>query len=466
MNEQKKESYEKHGNLEIHSYSLSQGLINFHVGAFGAYVFFFYETEILLNVILLALAMTIYIIWDAINDPLLGNITDRTYNFTKKWGRRFPWVCIGVFPWAVLYIFIFTTPNVEPATEGWVIFVYLIIILVAHDTFYTIWNVNSEALFPFKFPNLKERRKISGTKAFWGIIGLVLSIVVPPLFIEYGNIQSYINQAIALTIIAVIIGILMLPGHREDKSLIEQYLKTREENQKSIPFIKVFTDAIKKKNFMLVVGLHFAYSILTGLLIGSMNYLLKYNLREDPSAFILVMGAYLVVSLLTIPIWIKVAHRINDNKKMIVIGGLSMGLATLPLLLVNSLLFLIIMGALIGLTGGIYFVMQDAIFADALDETVVLDEERREGTYFGIKFFIGRFSGVFVFVSIALVHILTGFNPSISSQTPLALFGIRVHLALIPGIALIIGSLLFWKFYDITPKKSEEIQNRLNILKV
>ena len=190
MSDREETSEKKHGFLEINSYSISQGLINFNVGAFGAYVFFFYETEVLLNVVLLALAMSFYAAWDAINDPWMGNLTDRPFKFTEKWGRRFPWVAIGVFPWAILYIFIFTAPDVDPNTGGWLIFIYLLIILIAYDFFYTIWNINSEALMPFKFRDFQERRKVSGIKAFWGIIGLVLGIAVPPLFVEYGDKQS------------------------------------------------------------------------------------------------------------------------------------------------------------------------------------------------------------------------------------------------------------------------------------
>lgn len=465
MSEQEKLSEKKHGFLEINSYSISQGLINFNVGAFGAYVFFFYETEVLLNVILLALAMSLYSAWDAINDPWMGNLTDRPFKFTEKWGRRFPWVAIGVFPWAILYIFIFTTPDVDPNTGGWLIFTYLLIILIIYDTFYTVWNINSEALMPFKFRNFDERRKVSGIKAIWGIIGLVLGIAVPPLFVEYGVKSSYVTQAIILAIIIVILGILMLPGHREDKALIIQYLKSAKELRKNVSFFKALVEALKKKNFLIMITLHFLYSILTGLLIASGNYILRYNLKEDPSAFLLVMLAYLIVSLLTIPIWIKVAQKVNNNKLMITIGSIVMGTMTLLIMLVDSLTMLIIVVALIGLGGGIFFVMQDVINADVIDEAVVLDGERREGTYFGIKFFIGRFSNVFVFVAIAVIHIATGFNPVIENQTPLALLGIKIHMSLIPGIALLIGAIIFWKWYDLTPEKMDQVKDKIIQLK-
>jgi GPH family glycoside/pentoside/hexuronide:cation symporter len=410
--------------------------------------------------------MSLYAVWDAINDPWLGNLTDRTFKFTKKWGRRFPWVAMAVFPWAILYIFLFTAPDVDPKTGGWIIFMYLFLILIVYDTFYTIWNVNSEALFPFKFRDFDERRKVSGIKAIWGIIGLVLGIAVPPLFVEYGQKQTYITQAIILAVIAVILGIIMLPGHRESETLIVQYLESDKEHRKEIGFFKALIESLKKKNFLIMIILHFLYSILTGLLIASGNYMIRYNLNEDPSAFLLVMIAYLVVSLITIPIWIKVSQKVDNNKLMITIGSLVMGTMTLLIMFVNSLIMLVIVVGLIGFGGGIFFVMQDVINADVIDEAVVLDSERREGTYFGIKFFIGRFSGVFVFVAIAVVHIATGFNPAVENQTQLALLGIKIHMSLIPGLALLIGAFLFWKYYDLTPERNIKIRNRIRQLKL
>jgi Na+/melibiose symporter-like transporter len=177
------------------------------------------------------------------------------------------------------------------------------------------------------------------------------------------------------------------------------------------------------------------------------------------------MLSYLIASLATIPLWIKVAQKINDNKKMITIGSVFMGLMVLLIMFVNSLIMFIIITALVGIGGGIFFVMQDVINADVIDEAVVLDGERREGTYFGIKFFIGRFSNVVVFIVLAVVHIATGFNPATENQTPLALLGIKIHISLIPGIALLIGAFIFWRGYDLTTERLDVIQAKIKELK-
>ena len=449
-----------HSFLEINSYSISQGLINFNVGAFGAYVFFFYETEIQMNVILLGILFVTYSIWDAINEPLLGNITDKPFKFTKKWGRRLPWVITGVFPWAILYIFIFTPPDVNPSSMGIIIFIYILVILSAFDGFYTLWSVNSEALFPFKFRDMNERRKVSGTKGFWGVIGLVLGLVVPPLIVEYGHLETYIMQAIILALITIICGFLMLPGHREDKIMIQDYLDSTPKKT-GFTFFKDFYRAIKKKNFMLWGFLHFMYTLLTGLLIVSLNYFIRYDLKGEAEDLILGMSGYLIVSIFSIPLWIKVANKINNNKLMVSLGAFSMAIATGLLFFATSIITLLILGCLVGLTGAIFFVMQDTINGDVLDEMAILDGERLEATYLGIKFFIGRLANVVQFLVLVIVHLLTNFMPEVEDQALPALIGIRLHLSVIPAIALLIGTLVFYKWYDITPQKSEEIRNKI-----
>jgi Na+/melibiose symporter-like transporter len=312
---------------------------------------------------------------------------------------------------------------------------------------------------------MEERRVVSGTKGFWGVIGLVLGLLVPPLIVKYGHIETYILQAIILATITIVAGFLMLPGHREDLEMVEEYLQVTSLKPRKFTFSDLFA-ALKKKNFVLWLFLHFMYSILTGLLIASLNYFIKYNLMEESTALFIGMSGYILVSIFTIPLWIKVANKVNNNKKMVTIGAFSMAIATFSLFFANSLISLLILGCFIGLTSAIFFVMQDTINGDVLDECVIIDGNRLEATYLGIKFFIGRLANVVQFLVLVIVHILTGFVTVPADQPLSALFGIRLHMAVIPAIALLIGALVFWKWYDITPEKTKEIQSKIEELKL
>jgi Na+/melibiose symporter-like transporter len=65
-------------------------------------------------------------------------------------------------------------------------------------------------------------------------------------------------------------------------------------------------------------------------------------------------------------------------------------------------------------------------------------------------------------ITLAVVHEITGFAEGASTQSQTAVFGIALHTGLIPAIFMAIGTLIFWKFYDITPEKSAKIKAKLS----
>ena len=68
--------------------------------------YFFWEVEVGLSGNLVALAFVIFGVWDAINDPLIGYFTDKKYKFTEKYGRRLPWIILGLLPASFFALFV------------------------------------------------------------------------------------------------------------------------------------------------------------------------------------------------------------------------------------------------------------------------------------------------------------------------------------------------------------------------
>ena len=145
-----------HSKLNMVSYGFGTFLNEFIMMAFFAFSFFYYESEIGLNVWLVGFGYIIFAIWNAINDPLIGYLTDRPFKFTKKWGRRFPWIIMGGIPWVLSYVLIFTPPNVDPVDGQWILFGWLVMSMCLYDTFASIFWVNYASLFPISFDPLKK----------------------------------------------------------------------------------------------------------------------------------------------------------------------------------------------------------------------------------------------------------------------------------------------------------------------
>ena len=117
----------------------------------GIYIYFYYFNVLGLDNNLIFLALSIFAVYDAINNPLIGFLVDRNFKWTRKWGRRFPWLVIGIIPWCLSLYLIFSAPDVDASVNPWPVFWWLIGSLVIYDTFLSLVSINIGALSPDLF---------------------------------------------------------------------------------------------------------------------------------------------------------------------------------------------------------------------------------------------------------------------------------------------------------------------------
>ena len=317
-------------------------------------------------------------------------------------------------------------------------------------------------MYPDKFRGHDERRTASGIGTLIGMTGIVVSSVIPPLFIDFGVPETFRTQAWIMGAVALIILVFMIPGIREDKKTRtlyqERLLKIKKEKQDS--FFKTAKNVISNKRFMVKMLFFFGYQAAVALLGSSALYMIIFVLDLEAWYLGILMGAMLLGAFLSVPIWLKLSHKLNDNKKTSIYAGFVMFLAFLPMLFVTEILFFIIVMIIFGVgLGGQWFV-DPPTMADVLDDAAIRTGKKEEEIYYGYVAFFIRLSGVAGAIIFAVVHTLTGFTEGTTtraelfsrSPTPeLALLGIRFHTALIPAILVLVCTLIFWKFYDLTP---------------
>jgi GPH family glycoside/pentoside/hexuronide:cation symporter len=456
----------KHSKRTMISFAFGTFMSEFLWMAFSAYAFFYYETEIGLNVLLIGLAFIIYAIWNAVNDPLIGFLTNRPFKFTKKWGRRFPWILIGGIPWVISYVLIFTPPITDPVSGAWILFGWLLLSLCLFDTFCSLHWVNYASLFPDKFRSPEERRTANGFNIIIGVIGTVSGAIVPPLFIIFGNLQSYIIQAGVVFLIAVIALSISLPGSRDEQTYVDRYLEKYDKQVEKTPFFETLKTSLSQKNFVAYIIIILCYQIMIRSMTASIPYVARFILKLEASVITIIMGSFLISVLISTPFWVKLAHKINDNRKVFLITGGFLVIFTIPLIFVDSLMGFVIAMIIWGLVLGGFWAMQMVCLADVIDESIVKTSKREEGIYNGINTFFSRLAIIGQALSFAIVHTLTGFAEGSDTQSAQAIVGIRIHFALVPFFALLIGVLIFWKFYTITPEKVSENQLKIKQLKL
>jgi len=468
----------RHSKLNMASYgsgSLAREFINM---AFTATVFFYYEGVVGLEVWVVFLATFIFAIYNMINDPLIGYLTNRPFKFTKKRGRRFPWLLMGGIPLCASYIIVFMPPVTDAVSGAWILFAWLLFTMCLFDTFHSLFFVNFMALFPEKHRSNRERRIASGIYIPIGVIGVALGALVPPLIFKYPGdaphdvvLQSFIVQGVVIALIALLAMLLAIPGFREDKEEVEKYLVTYEKNPVRESFFKSLVTALKQKSFLAYMAIYTLYQCQIVTMQNSINFEVAFVL--DPVSGIstnlmatLIFASFLVGVIVSSPLWVRYSQKTKNNKKTMLIAAIGLGIMTLPLLFLTNYWAVVAVMLIWGLFLGGFWVMIFPVMADVIDESVVITGKREEGVYSGFSQFFARIGLIAQTLTFAIVHTLTGFieggAPSI--QPASAAVGIQIHLGLIPAIFIFIGAIVFWRYYKLTPEKIEANQVKLGEL--
>ena len=142
------------------SYGTGKFIAELLTGGYGVLVYYFYETEQKLSVFYVSLATIIYSVWNAINDPLIGYLSEKNLFLSKKFGKRTPWIFIGLLLCSLAFVFIFFIPE-NIASKDWSLFLWMVVSVCVYDFCYSMWELNYQGVFPNKFRNSKDRTSAS-----------------------------------------------------------------------------------------------------------------------------------------------------------------------------------------------------------------------------------------------------------------------------------------------------------------
>ncbi|MHA1489741.1 MAG: MFS transporter [Promethearchaeota archaeon] len=434
------------------------------IGAIQGFTLFYYEVIIGLNALLVVLAIGIFTVYNAINDPIFGFLVDRNTRFTRRWGRRFPWIVIGIIPWVFSIYLLFSVPDIDVSTNPWAIFGWLLFVLILQDTFGTLVNINFSALRVDKFQTEHERRTFTKYYAPLDILAILIGMVLPPLFVDMvpGDPKtSYSMMGAIIAIIALIFAIISFPGNREDEIMINRYFTP--EYVKRMNFIKAFVEALKTRSFMVWFIFGTCLGIQIALVVQNMFYITTFVLQADALAYMIILGVNLMGTLISIPIWLKYLRKINENKKALVVAGLLSCAALFPLTFFQGLFDIIIMAFILGLgQGGLNTYVYTIISPSVIEDYIVKTGKNQKGVLAGISALLARLVSWIDEFIFATVHELTGFvagkatyseMAAVVSDINLVLIGIRFLQGVIPAFVLLVGVLIIWKFFPLTQER-------------
>lgn len=446
---------ETHPFKEKFAYSIGQFADTVAYQGFTFLIFTFYFAVIGLDTLWITWAFIGWSVWNALNDPLLGWLSDRT---KSKWGKRKPWIIVGTIPLALLMFLLFTP--IQSSMEA--SFVYFIIIIMAFDGIYTMVSLNHTSLFPEMYMDEKYRANVSRMRRILTVVGLLVAVVFPTLYITdltnklhlpFTQLQYQITGAILGIIVLVGFLIFIKWGIKEKKEFKQDAYKTPN-------LFKAFKYTLKNRSFLFYVVAALMTWYIYGLLLPIVPFYGTYVLHIAPGS-ILLSVLLLVVFLMAIPglyLWKYIGHRVGVRKGYM-FSMLWWAAALTPLYFISDAILGIITFAIVGLglAGSLYYI--DLLVSDIVDEDELKTGCRREGGYYGINALIIRLSTILTFITIGVVLSTNGwyvYDPLVYSY-PLEM-GLRSIMFIFPAVALIIGVVSLY-FYPLHGKRLLEIKD-------
>lgn len=393
---------------------------------FATLVIFYYVDTLGANPQLIALAMVLHGIFNAILNPIFGHISDRT---RSRWGRRLPYVMFGSIPLAAVFTMVWIPLASSPTGLFW----YFLGVVAVYDILFVLVVLNYGAIFPEMFITEKERAQGASWRQMFAVVGMILGVALGPVL--YG-ILGWPGMGITLGVVAVIGLVVAVTGTTE----------RRPATVDNIGFFQAIVYTFKNKAFLAYVTGSLLIQVVVALLPASVPFFTKYVLGDpDPVLQSVLLGTIFIVAVPSVYLWGFLIGKFGAWKAMLAtivvfVAGL------LPFSFVSTLTWTIAAAVIVGIAVAGIMVLLDVLLAEVIDIDADKTGIRREGMYLGINGFIVRWSVSIQAIIFGLILPWSGYHEGALSQPETVATGIRLMISGIPVIVLMLAFAAFW-FY-------------------
>ena len=441
--------------------SIAYGAGNLGVALFfnttQTWLIFFYVDIVRLDARLVGLAFALaYGVWNAINDPLIGALSDRT---RTRWGRRVPYIAIGT-PFVLLLFFLVWSPPLggHPLADprSWGLLAWFAVVIALFDLANTAVSVPYVSLFPELYPQLRERTEVSIYRQVAAMIGTALGLAVMPLLVSgigarAGTLGGWRGAGLVLGAVgAASLGVSLM-GSREP---------ARVEPKQAMPLLQAFKATLVNRSFLTYMVADLMVNFIWSWLSVMVPFFCKYVIGATDLQTSLLFGAMIGTALVLYPAWRWVALRIGSRATL----AISMSLFVvfmLPVLVVRSWPQAIVMMLLVGAAHSGTTLVREILLGDVIDEDELATGRRREGSYFGVCAFIERLVMVLIGGATGLVLSLSRYDAAAATQPDSVALGIRLGMTILPLVALAI-LLVALRFYPLGKRQVQDLKLKLD----
>ena len=403
-------------------------------------------------------ALSLPRLWDAISDPIMGNISDNTRG---KFGRRRPYIVVGAILVGVFFGLMWAPPT---NVSQFGLFIYFLVISILFFTSYTIFAVPWGALGLELTLDYNERTNVMAYRTFLEALGgtLLVPWIYRLCFLDiFGGDEVVGARWVGAAYGVIIIATGVIPG-------IFCKEKLNVQSQARINIVEAFKYTFQNKVFLLlcsVVFLVLASIFLVQPFGGYVNIFYVYGGDKTGGATISAIGGtfYGIAGMLWTPVVVWLSNRF-DKKKVLILGQCVFAITSLftwvlynpryPYLQLIYALF-----ACQGLT--CTWILTSSMVADVCDVDELKSGLRREGMYGAVYSWVFKLGISAVMILSGYMINWSGFSDKLAVQTPETIFRLRFLYATVPAAGMFLA-ICVMLFYPLTKSKVEQIRLEIN----
>lgn len=416
-----------------------------------------------------SVAALIGVIWDAINDPLVGMISDRV---DTRWGRRRPFLLFFSLPFGLAFLLMWWAP---PWESQLLLAVHVTLAYIISDTFQTLVAVPFYTLTPEMTPDYDERTDLTSFRMFFNLVASLVLAVTAPMIKNAALAAGYTPSQSYLIIAALFGGSGILPfiimffvvkeRHPQPSTHSPSVHEIAETAWTNVPFR--FATGLYMLNWMTVdlVALMLPFFITYWISGGNLTAKLSVLGGQIPFESV-ILGVMFITAIAALPLWNWLSQK--TSKRLAYIYGMSFW-AVVQLLIIfiqpGQTLLIIILTILAGISISTAHVLPEAMFPDVIEWEELRSRQRHEGVYYGTKNFLRKMTGAAaIFVALQILGWFGYQSPpsgsAVFQQPAQAVTAIRLLTGPMGALLLFTAIIIAW-FYPLTREKHIRIRRLL-----
>ncbi|WP_013321215.1 MFS transporter [Gloeothece verrucosa] len=430
----------------------------------SVFFFLFFLTNVAgLNAGWAATIILISKVWDAVNDPLIGWISDR---IRSPFGRRYPLMVLGAIPLGLSFCLIWFVPSLP--NQG-LLFLYYLTILFCYDVSFTTVVLPINTLASELTQKYNERTTLVSFKSAFAIGGSIFSLVLAQVIFTFvpDKKQQFITLGVVCGLIAIISVYLCVFGTYRRYQVIKKSRPPIIDSAPSFSILQQLKIVFSNRPFLFVMGIYLC-SWLSLQTVGGILLYFVTNCMQLPKTYFTQMAlTFQGTALIMMFVWSLLARRIGKKEIFCWATPITVvAIMGLFFLQPGQVTLLYVIGVMAGFGISAAYVVPWSMLPDVIDLDELNTGHRREGVFYGFMVQLQKLGIALGLFLVGKILDAAGYIPTSSNQIDIvqpasALWAIRLIISPIPALLLGVAFILAF-FYPITKKVHEEILLKLS----